>query len=154
MGDIHDHVKVKWTPREDDQLRIAVSRYGTASWARVAVCVPTRTGKQCRERWIGQLAPTVTKETLLVGEDEKLMRVHAMLGNQWTAIARHLPGRSPLCIKNRCHWLTRHGPRGGDANGKPDCGKAGALPAAESGEDGLFGTLFQEFRVRMLTGLE
>jgi hypothetical protein len=154
--------KSKWTPEEDEQLRVAVQLYGTDSWGRISLRVPRRSGKQCRERWLGQLAPSVSKGTWTADEDAVLIRNHAIAGNRWTAIATHLPGRSSLQVKNRWNWLKRH-----------DAGIERVMPFPQMSfrmeptldvierrpaqrilepiviDDGLFGPGFQEFQARM-----
>jgi hypothetical protein len=159
---LHDQSlrKNKWTSEEDDQLRDAVRSFGTDSWSRVASLVPGRTGKQCRERWIDQISPTVIKDFWLAEEDEILTRTHAVTGNKWTVIAAQLPGRSALCVKNRWNWLVRH----------TSVGEEQQLPASSTGDvaespkrygivfdplqfdDGIFGSAFQQFRERMFNG--
>jgi hypothetical protein len=100
--------KAKWTPEEDEKLRDAVHVHGTESWGRVSSCVPHRSGRQCRERWIGQLAPFVSKGHWTRDEDAILLRHQAMTGNRWTMLAAWLPGRSAVQVKNRWNWLKRH----------------------------------------------
>jgi hypothetical protein len=146
--------KRKWTAEEDESLRIAVETFGTNSWSRIATLLPTRCGKQCRERWTAQIAPTVLKDDWAVGEDLILVRMHELHGNNWTAIARELPGRPPLSIKNRWNWLKRHRPSLVaptvdlvDQEKRPQM-----VFASLSLNDGLFGTAFQEFREKMLMG--
>jgi hypothetical protein len=152
--------KAKWTPEEDDQLRKAVLICGTDSWNRVANHLPNRTGKQCRERWIGQLAPTVSKEVWLPDEDALLLQSHARTGNRWTAIAGSLPGRSALSVKNRWHWLMRH-----NATGQipMDRAIAPADVVEQSNpchvffepvaiDERAFGPAFQQFKIRMFLG--
>jgi hypothetical protein len=149
--------KTKWTAEEDNQLRRAVQCCGAESWTRVAMLVPTRTGKQCRERWIGQLSPALLKDGWLPDEDAVLVQAHAVNGNRWTAISLQLPGRSPLCVKNRWNWLIRHGGlQGNDASGsgsdvveRPK--RAQPIFDLLTLDDGLFGTDFEQFRARMLT---
>jgi hypothetical protein len=158
--DITSPKKSKWTADEDEQLRNAVCACGTDSWNRVAIRIPTRTGKQCRERWIGQLAPTVVKDVWLAEEDEILIRSHSVFGNRWTAITVQLPGRSALSIKNRWHWLQRH-------NATQETAPAGRIPMMDIVErarpcralfepmalDGArFGPAFEEFRAKMFLG--
>jgi hypothetical protein len=152
--------KNKWTRQEDQQLRAAVVICGSGSWNRVATFVPTRTGKQCRERWIGQLTPAISKDDWLPEEDAVLLRAHAVSGNAWTSIAVQLPGRSPLSVKNRWHWLKRRGsvrdvrpremPERSDVleNPKP----CHTLLKPLWMDDGWFEQGFQKFRVQMLTG--
>jgi hypothetical protein len=151
--------KAKWTPEEDEQLRMAIRICGTDSWNRVADRVQTRTGKQCRERWIAQLAPTVSKEGWLPEEDVLLMQAHAQAGNRWTTIALSLPGRSSLSIKNRWHWLMRHHaivtPSRMDLpdvveRSKPCRAVFDPLPI----DDRPFGAAFQEFKTRMFLGTD
>jgi hypothetical protein len=153
--------KAKWTAEEDEQLRVAVRLCGTESWNRVAMRIPTRTGKQCRERWIGQLAPTVIKDVWLPEEDTILIRSHTATGNRWTAIAAHLPGRSALSIKNRWHWLVRHK---SSHELDADLGTTRVFDIVERRkpvhavfeplelDDRQFGAAFEEFRAKMLMG--
>jgi hypothetical protein len=150
--------KNKWTADEDDQLRAAVALCGAESWNRVATFVPTRTGKQCRERWISQVAPAISKEGWLPEEDAVLIRAHSILGNRWTSITAQLPGRSPLSVKNRWHWLKR---RGNVRDGRPrrmarcwDFMET-AKPCRAVFEplwmdEGWFGQGFQKFQAQML----
>lgn len=99
--------KLKWTAYEDNLLIEAVKKYGTSNWMNVAMFVPGRSSKQCRERWIGQLSPEVTKNTWTLEEDMQLIEAHKSLGNKWTLISQQLPGRSPISVKNRWSWLKR-----------------------------------------------
>jgi hypothetical protein len=143
--------KTKWTADEDARLRRAVQSFGTDSWNNIAAFVPSRTGKQCRERWIGQLAPSVSRENWTPNEDAALSHAHSMMGNRWTKIATQLPGRSGLQVKNRWNWLVRHGafpPRLPDVLERK---AATVVFEPITGDDGLFGSAFQEFRAKMLT---
>ena len=44
-----------WTADEDVQIAALVAEHGTRSWSIIAALLPTRTGKQCRERWHNHL---------------------------------------------------------------------------------------------------
>jgi hypothetical protein len=151
--------KAKWTPREDNQLRAAIRIWGTESWNRISIYIPGRTGKQCRERWIAQIAPTISKEVWHADEDRILLDAHAISGNRWTEIKAQLPGRSSLSIKNRWHWLNRRQVRA--ERGR----RASQTPAADPEvveisnpahrmfpmiDDEFFGRGFEDFRTRML----
>jgi hypothetical protein len=154
--------KAKWSTEEDDQLRQAIEEFGTGSWTEVSRRVPTRTGKQCRERWTGHLAPTVSKNTWHPEEDAALCRAHQRHGNQWTLIAAQIPGRSSLGVKNRWNWLARHTQflearvsKSRPAEAIPDVfdRRKPCTIALEplSINDGLFGSRFQEFQAKMFS---
>jgi hypothetical protein len=154
--------KSKWTCEEDEQLRSAVRAYGTDSWNRISSFVPARTGKQCRERWIGRLSPAVSTDTWLPTEDQILIQAHAMRGNCWALIASKLPGWSALNVKNRWNWLARHtagvdpsrfvGIRGCDADlsSSSDTAEKQCRPPFDPlMYDALFGTAFRQFQAKM-----
>ena len=154
--------KWKWSTQEDNMLIAAVCRYGTKSWVRIAKMVPGRTGKQCRERWIGQLSPQISKEGWSHEEDLTLLQSHQVHGNKWTIIARGLPGRSAISVKNRWNWLMRRGIL--DSSGyraRPGSGDAESTRSHSAGSvvlepiipsDSIFGDGFREFQARMLIG--
>ena len=50
-----------WTASEDEKIAALVAEHGTRSWSIVAAKLPTRTGKQCRERWHNHLDPAINK---------------------------------------------------------------------------------------------
>lgn len=111
--------KSKWTPEEDQKLIDAVNLYGTDSWIRVAMQVPGRNSKQCRERWMGQLSPKIVKTNWTLEEDQILIQQHQAIGNKWTTIAKVLPGRSAINIKNRWSRLKRQPAASFQASLKP-----------------------------------
>jgi hypothetical protein len=99
--------KNKWTPIEDQILNSAVAQFGQDNWRRVAMLVPGRNGKQCRERWFTQMAPDNSKEEWSAREDMLLVEKQSEMGNQWAKIKDFLPGRSIVSVKNRWNWLCR-----------------------------------------------
>lgn len=100
--------KAKWTAEEDNLLRMLVKKEGTNNWSLIAQSIPDRTGKQCRERWLNQLRPELTKNNWTPQEDAILIHQQQIHGNMWTKIAQFLPGRSPNNVKNRWSWISRH----------------------------------------------
>lgn len=107
-NDFSGNRKVKWSNEEDQSLRVSVQQFGTSNWSLVASLLPGRTGKQCRERWTNQINPELNKQAWKEQEDISILQLHQTYGNSWSAIAKHLPGRSSNAVKNRWGWLLRH----------------------------------------------
>mmetsp|Transcript_15642 Transcript_15642/g.46925 ORF Transcript_15642/g.46925 Transcript_15642/m.46925 type:complete len:431 (-) Transcript_15642:79-1371(-) len=95
--------KRAWTPAEDDQLRSVVMA-GPVKWSAVAELIGTRNAKQCRERWHYQLNPDIKKGRWTAEEDALIA---ALPHGEWARVARALPGRTDMAIKNRYHTLTK-----------------------------------------------
>ncbi|KAK8884140.1 hypothetical protein M9Y10_043246 [Tritrichomonas musculus] len=99
--------KHKWSSEEDQMLRQAINRFGVDNWKSVALIVPGRTGKQCRERWLSHMCPTLVHAEWSLQEDIILIQKQKDIGNKWSVIANFLPGRSTTSVKNRWNYLCR-----------------------------------------------
>lgn len=97
--------KGPWTPEEDQKLLAYIEEHGHGSWrALPAKAGLRRCGKSCRLRWTNYLRPDIKRGKFNLQEEQSIIRLHALLGNRWSAIATHLPKRTDNEIKN--YWNT------------------------------------------------
>ncbi|KAK6133736.1 hypothetical protein DH2020_032447 [Rehmannia glutinosa] len=111
MGRSNSHEKLElkkgpWTREEDQKLLAFIEEHGHGSWrALPAKAGLQRCGKSCRLRWTNYLRPDIKRGKFSSQEEKAIIRLHALLGNRWSAIATHLPKRTDNEIKN--YWNTR-----------------------------------------------
>jgi len=106
----HDVTNVKkrgdWSPEEDFLLLLyCETKLSRISWTEMAKThLPDRSGKQCRERWMSHLRAEIIRVPWTNAEDNFILMKQALMGNKWSAIAKFLPGRTELNVRNR--WYT------------------------------------------------
>ncbi|CAM9720704.1 unnamed protein product [Choristocarpus tenellus] len=99
-------IKGQWSADEDAVLmKLAVAGY--KNWGQLAIHMPGRTSKQCRERWCHHLDPSINKSDYTPHEDRIIISSQKQLGNKWSQIASKLPGRTENAIKIRWKALQR-----------------------------------------------
>ena len=97
-----------WTKEEDAQLLGIVKRMaGPMKWSIVALSLPGRTGKQCRERYVNHLNPRLKVTDWNALEDAMIFHLYNSMGSHWAKMSKVIPGRTDNGIKNRFHNLRR-----------------------------------------------
>ncbi|CAJ0902859.1 13698_t:CDS:2, partial [Entrophospora sp. SA101] len=87
---------------EDRNLKRLYNKYGP-SWVKIGEEFVSRSSKQCRERWLGYLAPNLKKGPFIEEEAAKTYQLYDCFGPQWAKIAEFLPGRTGNMVKNFYH---------------------------------------------------
>ncbi|XP_015571096.1 transcription factor MYB58 isoform X2 [Ricinus communis] len=93
--------KGPWSPAEDLRLITFIQKHGHENWRALPKQAGLlRCGKSCRLRWINYLRPDVKRGNFTKEEEDTIITLHQTLGNKWSKIASHLPGRTDNEIKN------------------------------------------------------
>lgn len=97
-----------WTKEEDTALlRIVQTMQMPMKWSVVALNLPGRTGKQCRERYVNHLNPRLKVSDWNPIEDATIFHLYSTTGSHWSSMSKVIPGRTDNGIKNRFHNLRR-----------------------------------------------
>jgi len=96
-------IKGPWTDEEDQRVRELVAELGTKKWSQIAVHLPGRLGKQCRERCVRDPGGRCDGGLWTVSEKAELCRTYRLQPVQC------LPRRSTRLWRAACD----SGPDGG-----------------------------------------
>lgn len=94
----------KFSQEEDIRLNKLIKAFGPKKWNTIALSMPGRTGRQCRDRFANYLNPSLTNGPWTVEDDILLQQKVCEVGLHWNIIAKFFKGRSSNNIKNR--WYT------------------------------------------------
>mgnify|MGYP000930932359 FL=1 len=107
--------RIPWTSSEDHLLtRIVQDKTTQKSWKDIAMELYSRSGlgiyrhgRQCRERWVNHLDPTINRGYWTTEEDINLLKSYLELGRKWAEIAKKIGNRTENIVKNRWKSLMR-----------------------------------------------
>jgi hypothetical protein len=86
---------------EDEIIIDFAQRNGGKAWGGITEILPSRSAKQCRERWNNHLNPTINTEGWSGDEDRFILNFVKIYGTKWSQLAELIPSRTDNAIKNR-----------------------------------------------------
>ena len=82
--------------------------YNIKEWSVIARFFPTKTARQCRDRWNNYINPELSNKKWSVAEDSLILQKVKEFGLHWNTIAKFFNGRSGNAVRNRYKYLIRH----------------------------------------------
>ena len=104
-------VKIKFTPQEDQRLTSLYYSVQPTNWNVIALFMPNRTPRQCRDRWKNYLNPQLRNDPWTPEEDRLLCEKYKLYGSKWGKIAPFFVNRSDNSCRNRWQLLDRKSKR-------------------------------------------
>jgi hypothetical protein len=98
--------KGAWTVEEDKYVLDLIRKFGK-NWSLLAKYMPSRSGKQIRDRFLNTLDPNINTDKVTPEEDKKLIQLYTKFGTSWSKLSNYFPGRTGDMIKNRFYSSLR-----------------------------------------------
>ena len=107
--------KIPWTPAEDQLLvKLVQEKSAQKPWKDVAMELYSksglgiyRQGRQCRERWVNHLDPSINRGYWTTEEDINLLKSYLEIGRKWSELAKKMKNRTENTVKNRWKSLMK-----------------------------------------------
>lgn len=99
--------RVRFTDEEDKMLISAVKKTETRDWTLISSYIPSKTAKQCRDRYNHHLKDQGSNSGWTEYEDRIILDMFNVVGSKWKQISSRLPGRTNTNVKNRWQVLSR-----------------------------------------------
>ena len=100
-------MKAKFNEEEDQKLKEIVLAHGACEWSKIAMALPGRTARQCRDRWVNYLNPLLCDKEWTEEEDNLLLEMYKEFGTHWKDLSLFFHGRSLNSVRNRVLKLER-----------------------------------------------
>jgi hypothetical protein len=128
----------KFSADEDAKLMVLAGESTQPDWFAVALQLPGRSARQCKDRWQKYLNPDIKRCAWTPSEDLILRDRYDELGPKWARIAAFLPNRTDYMAKNRFAQLVRHGQKAAKGARKSSKCQPTVMGASVEPETGLF----------------
>lgn len=101
-------VRRPFTAHEDATLMLLINPEVEVDWEAVAKRMDGRSARQCRERWLNYLSPSIRADPWTDFEDRVLVAKINEMGHSWANIGHFFNGRSENDVKNRWYSHLRY----------------------------------------------
>ena len=101
------HKRSPFSLEEDERLLQLIKTHGTNNWESISKFIPSRTARQCRERYNRVLNLYKGNSSWSNFEDEILLNYYWRIGPRWNSISKFLKQHNARNVRNRCQHLLK-----------------------------------------------
>ena len=98
----------KFTPEEDAKLKKLVNNFGESAWDDIAALMNGRNPRQCHDRWMYYLSPTINNSPWTQEEDRRIIKLQPEFNGKWVLMSKKFKGRTDIQLKNRWNYLKKN----------------------------------------------